>query len=216
MKLYTDTVSSLLWEILNKLMKIKELESFQLVGGTSLSLLLGHRISDDIDFFTDADYNTVDFKVIDKRLFESFKYVSFLFEGNSSIGKSYFIGNIEDEMIKVDMFYTEAFIFPHIEYNGLRISSLEEIIAMKLEVICNGGRKKDFWDIHELMEHFSWKEMLSFYERRYPYGSSQKEVINQLTDFDSADSDFDPKCLKGKYWELIKLDIEDSINENFH
>jgi len=214
MKIFTDTVSSLLWEILNKLMKIKELESFQLVGGTSLGLLLGHRISVDIDFFTDAEYNTIDFKAIDKRLKESFKYVSFVFEGNSSIGKSYFIGNSEDETVKVDMFYTESFAFPQIEYNGLRLSQLEEIVAMKLEVISNSGRKKDFWDIHELMEHFSWKEMLSFYKRRYPYGHSLEEVINKLTDFISADSDFDPKCLKGKYWELIKLDIEDSIKEN--
>ncbi len=216
MKIYTYTVSSLLWEILNKLMKIKELESFQLVGGTSLSLLLGHRISNDIDFFTDAEYNTVDFKVIDKRLMESFKYVSIVFEGNSSVGKSYFIGDSENEMVKVDMFYTESFIFPQIDFNGIRLSPLEEIVAMKLEIISNGGRKKDFWDIHELMEHFSWKEMLNFYERRYPYGHSPEKVIHKLTDFISADSDFDPNCLKGKYWEFIKLDIEDSIKENFH
>ncbi len=215
MKIYTDTVSSFLWEILNKLMNIKELESFQLVGGTSLSLLLGHRISVDIDLFTDAEYNTIDFKVIDKRLNESFNYVSFIFNGNSSIGKSYFIGKSENEAVKVDMFYTESFIFPHIEYKGLRISHLEEIVAMKLEVISNGGRKKDFWDIHELMVHFSWEEMLSFYKRRYPYGHSLEEIINGLTDFTSAESDFDPKCLKGKYWEIIKLDIEDSIKETF-
>jgi len=34
---------------------------FRLVGGTNLSLLYGHRKSDDIDLFTDADYGSLDF-----------------------------------------------------------------------------------------------------------------------------------------------------------
>jgi len=39
-------------------------QPFQLVGGTSLSLQLGHRISDDIDLFTDYEYDSIDFRVI--------------------------------------------------------------------------------------------------------------------------------------------------------
>lgn len=215
MKIYNDTVSTLLWEILNKLMKFNELGSFRLVGGTSLSLLLGHRISVDIDLFTDTAYNTIDFNAIDKRLEETFKYVIFSTSGNDSLGKSYFLGNSEDEIVKVDMFYTDSFIFPQIEFNGLRLSQIEEIVAMKLEVIGNNGRKKDFWDMHELMEHFPWQDMLDFYEKRYPYGHSKEKIITKLTDFESADSDFDPICLRGKHWELIKLDIEESIKLNF-
>ncbi len=38
MKIYKNTVSNLLWEVLSKLMTIDELKSFRLVGGTSLSL----------------------------------------------------------------------------------------------------------------------------------------------------------------------------------
>jgi len=55
MKLYFDTVSPLLQDVLEFLMQRPELETFRLVGGTSLSLQLGHRISTDIDLFTDAD-----------------------------------------------------------------------------------------------------------------------------------------------------------------
>jgi hypothetical protein len=215
MKIFKNTVSDLLWDNLVKLMAIEELKSFRLVGGTSLSLLLGHRISVDIDLFTDANYTSIDFNAIDKCLKNSFDYVSFISEGNDSMGKSYFIGNDENDTIKLDLFYTDSFVFPQIEHDGLRLSHLKEIVAMKLEVIAIGGRKKDFWDIHELMDHFSWNEMLSFYKKRYPYGYSREDIINLLKDFDSADSDFDPVCLKGKYWELIKLDIEESLNEYF-
>ncbi len=60
MALYKNTVTDLLWDVLSKLMVIEELNSFRLVGGTSLSLLLGYRISIDIDFFTDAEYGSID------------------------------------------------------------------------------------------------------------------------------------------------------------
>jgi len=215
MKIYKETISDLLWKVLNRLMIFSELESFRLVGGTSLSLILGHRISVDIDMFSDAEYNSIDFNVIDKLLQDSFDYVSFSFGGNNSIGKSYYVGNNESELVKLDLFYTDSFKYPMIQYKGLRLSKLEEIVAMKLEVIGQNGRKKDFWDIHELLEHFSMIEMLSFYEQRYPYGHTKEEIISKLTDFELADSDLDPICLKEKYWELIKLDIEEEVEKNF-
>ena len=216
MKLFKNTVSDLLWEVLSKLMTFEELKSFRLVGGTSLSLLLGHRISVDIDLFTDAVYKTIDFDIIDKLFLDSFKYVENGFGGNNSIGKSYYIGNNKTDVIKVDLFYTDSFVYPIVETNGVRLSQLEEIIAMKLEIVGQNGRKKDFWDLHELMDKFSWNEMLEFYQKRYPYSYSRDEIIKKLTDFKEADSDLDPICLKNKYWELIKLDFEESIDKNFH
>ena len=78
MKINKSTVSDLLWEVLSKLMAAKELNSFRLVGGTSLSLILGHRISIDIDLFTDEEYNSIDFDIIDKLFLVSFKYVKWV------------------------------------------------------------------------------------------------------------------------------------------
>ena len=124
------------------------------------------------------------------------------------MGKSYYVGNDEDDLIKVDLFYTDKFVFPTVKYKEIRLSKLEEIAAMKLEIVGNNGRKKDFWDLHELMTKFSWLEMLEFYHKRYPYSYSSDEIINKLTDFNEADSDLDPICLKNKYWELIKLDSQ--------
>lgn len=215
MNIYKNTVSDLLWETLYVLMTFEELNSFRLVGGTSLSLLLGHRKSVDIDMFTDAEYGSVNFDTIDELFLNSFPYVEMGFGGNNSMGKTYFIGNNKDEAIKVDLFYTDSFVFPIENFEGIRLSQLEEIVAMKLEVIGNNGRKKDFWDLHELMEHFSISQMLEFYEKRYPYSYSKNEIIKKLTDFSEADSDFEPICLKNKHWELIKIDFEDKIENEF-
>jgi hypothetical protein len=37
-------------------MKIPELENFSLVGGTALSLLYGHRVSVDLDLFSNKSF----------------------------------------------------------------------------------------------------------------------------------------------------------------
>lgn len=146
MKIHKNTVTNLLWEMLTNLMSFDELKEFRLVGGTSLSLLLGHRMSVDIDLFTDAEYGSVNFDVIDNLFLRSFKYVELGFGGNNSLGKIYYLGHNKGEAVKVDLFYTDPFVFPMIEYQGLRLSRMEEIAAMKLAVVGHSGRKKDFWD----------------------------------------------------------------------
>ena len=215
MIIYQNTVSDLLWNILSKLMRLGDLHSFRLVGGTSLSLLLGHRISVDIDLFTDADYGSIDFSRIDNILLDAFPFVEMGYGGNNSMGKSYYIGNSNDEVVKIDLFYTDKFTFPLIDHMGIRLAPLKEIAAMKLEVVGNNGRKKDFWDLHELMEHFTIAQMLDFYKKRYPYSYSKEEIIQKLTYFDEAENDFDPICLRNKYWEIIKLDIEETLSKDF-
>ena len=73
--LHKNTVSDNLWASLNKLMKIEELKNFRLVGGTSLSLQIGHRMSVDIDLFTDAPYDSIDFDRIDEVICSTFPTV---------------------------------------------------------------------------------------------------------------------------------------------
>ncbi len=112
MNFYKNTVSDLLWELLSALMTFDELISFRLVGGTSLSLLLGHRKSIDIDLFTDAEQDTIDFDIIDELFLNSFQYVEMGSGGNNSMGKTYYIGYSTDDIVKVDLFYTDPFVFP--------------------------------------------------------------------------------------------------------
>ena len=51
MQLHTDTLPEATAAVLEKIKKI-DLKSFYLSGGTALSLQLGHRESEDLDFFT--------------------------------------------------------------------------------------------------------------------------------------------------------------------
>jgi hypothetical protein len=61
--LYYSTVNKLLKESsINAIKKI--FDDFRLVGGTALSLQIGHRESIDIDLFSD-DYGSLDFRAIE-------------------------------------------------------------------------------------------------------------------------------------------------------
>jgi len=209
--LYLNTVSNDLLQALNKLMQMEEFNPFRLVGGTALSLQLGHRISVDIDLFTDKLYGSVDFVIIDDLLEKTFPFTNMSYAGNQSFGKSYHIGNSQETSVKLDLYYTDAFIRPIVEKDFLRMASIEEIAAMKMEVIGNGGRKKDFWDVHELLDYLSLEQMLTLHAERYPYSHSKATLIKKLTDFQLADTVADPICLKGKFWELIKVDFNEIV-----
>lgn len=209
--LFYKTVSPLLLSILKTIMAAKEFDEFRLVGGTGLSLYRGHRESVDIDLFTDAVYGSINFDKIDSFLRSNYRYVDTSNNDIIGFGKSYFVGESENNSIKIDLFYTDEFIDEVTLIDAIRLGSVEEIIAMKLDVIQRGGRKKDFWDLHELMDEYSIDKMFSLHKKRYPYGHDKVVLKNNFTQFENADGDFDPVCLREKHWELIKVDMLDFI-----
>ena len=211
--LHYNTVSPFLLEVLKLIMRSKIFDKFRLVGGTSLSLQRGHRMSLDIDLFTNAEYGSIDFNGITRFLQKHFLYVDSIKLKPEGLGKAFFVGQDKNNCLKLDLFYTDDFIDDVLIVDGIRLASIEEIIAMKLDVVTRVGRKKDFWDLHDLTEDFCLAEMLALHEKRYPYSHDKKELMKTLQDFAMADNDFDPVCLKSKYWEVIKLDMMDFVND---
>lgn len=208
-KLFYMAIKPLQLSVLKTLMAEREFDIFRLVGGTALSLLRGHRESADIDLFSDAPYDSIDFRAVDALLHKTYTYVDSYESKVVGIGKSYFVGNTESDCIKLDLFYTDGFIRETVIIDDIRMATVEEIIAMKIDVISRGGRKKDFWDIHELKDDYSLEHMLALHKQRYPYIHNPMQIRRSLADFKNADEDFDPICLKGKHWEIIKLDLID-------
>ncbi len=95
--------------------------------------------------------------------------------------------------------------------DGIRLATVDEIVAMKMDVIGRSGRKKDFWDIHEVLDDYSFEEMLSLHKVRYPYSHNREILMRKILDFSKADDDFDPYCMRHKHWELIKLDLTEWV-----
>lgn len=142
--LYYATINDLLRKSLNVLMSAPEFDNFRLVGGTSLSLQLGHRLSVDIDLFSDAPYGSIDFEAIDRFVERTFTYADHFANLAPAMGKSYIIGMDKHNAVKLDVYYSDPFIQQALVEDGIRLATIEEIIAMKIDVVQRIGRKKIF------------------------------------------------------------------------
>ncbi|NLX82157.1 MAG: nucleotidyl transferase AbiEii/AbiGii toxin family protein [Proteiniphilum sp.] len=212
--LHYETITPLLKQVLLEIMDNQVFDPFYLVGGTSLSLRLGHRISVDIDLFTNAPYNSLDFSLFKRFFQDNYKY--YWCSDTSNIvgfGRSYFVGESKDNNIKIDLYYNDEIIDKCDIIDGIRIASLNDVTSMKVDVISRIGRKKDFWDLHELLNTYSISEMLNIHELRNEYTHNRESIIANFTDFSNADNDLEPICLKNKIWELIKLDFIEEMDK---
>lgn len=156
--LHKETISKEMWTLLEKLMKDEELKEFNLVGGTALSLHIGHRISIDIDLFTIHP-------------FDSQKMKEHLVNDYGAVERHIFKNAVlmEIDGIKVDCIthqYPWQSEMKTIE--GIRLASLEDIGAMKLNAIMRSGERiKDFIDMYFLLEQHPLQTYLNIYENKY-------------------------------------------------
>lgn len=202
-----QTISPFLEKKLKELMLIEELNEYLLVGGTGLSLQLGHRTSDDIDLFRP------DYKTGEEMLPLLRKYYPHVNISNIGFGLAMYLP-IPDSVktLKVDICSNEPFIRPYIIDEGIRIAHIEDIAAMKFEAITTRLEKKDFWDIAELLERYSFMQIGKFYNERYPY-NDLKDVIVRISQSSKCDEQPDPVCLNGKTWKNIKEIINKSLDK---
>jgi len=52
--------------------------------------------------------------------------------------------------------------------------------------------------------------MFALHKQRYIYNHEEEIILSNFTNFELADEDFNPVCLRGKHWEFIKEDIQDA------
>jgi hypothetical protein len=174
--------------------------SYALVGGTALALQIGHRISEDIDLFGSQpiDHDSC---------------LAWLNEKGSVrlIKKSPNILICTWNNIKVDFVcYPYFWIDKVLEVEALRLASMKDIAAMKLNAIAGRGSRKDFIDIYFLLKYFSLDEMVFFYLQKYHDGS-EFLVRKSLTYFEDAESEAMPLMIQQVSWDTIKETILEKI-----
>lgn len=156
--LYKETVKATTLELLKDLMHDDNLKNFFLAGGTALSLQIGHRISEDLDLFTEISFDEnklLDYLTLNKGFLLSYK------------DKNTLRGEING--VQID-FITHAYpiVKPVVIEEEIRLASLNEIAAMKLNaIIVNGTRAKDFVDIAYLSGYISFEQMMQACELKY-------------------------------------------------
>lgn len=190
------------FELIQQLQNIAELKEFYLVGGTALTLQLGQRNSIDIDLFSTKDFS--DITIIE---FLRAKYpLDIVYNKPNSI--VCIINGVKVDLVKHDY----PIIEPIITDEGISMLSPQDICAMKLNAIQNSGQRlKDFIDVYFLLEHFSIKQMLEFYSKKYPI-MNPIIALRAITYFDDIDPNIDaPKLLTPLPLERIKKRIVDAV-----
>ncbi len=196
--LYTETVAPSTLELLNRLMSDQLFHDFRLVGETSLSLQIGHRISIDLDLFSDSNFDEI---VVKNHLEKNYNLITEFLANETVKGD---INGVQIDCIA----HKYKWLAPATTIGNIRLASLEDIAAMKLNAISgNGTRIKDFIDIAYLSSIFSLNQMLDFYSLKYH--SSTLIPMKAITYFDDINFNEPLKMLNGKFsWKVIANRLE--------
>jgi len=195
--LFKNTIEPNTLELLKNLQQIDALKNFCLAGGTSLALQIGHRLSIDLDLFSQTDFDT-------DNLLE-FLEQNYNFKSDY-IAKNTLKGSIKD--VKID-FITHKYplVKPIVEIEGVKLYTEEDIAAMKLNAIAgNGTRSKDFVDLYFLLKKHSVEQLLQFYKSKYQTRNIL-HVIKSMVYFDDISLQDWPELILEKNLNLQKIKI---------
>ena len=196
--------------LLKILMQYKSLRQFFLVGGTALALHLGHRMSVDLDLFLNKDFETT---AILQELRLGLEVTVVMQKNKNSMILNAKKRDSDNEFVKIDLIkYPYPLINEVRNIDGLRLLSVEDIIAMKLSAIANRGAKKDFFDIYELLKKYSVSDMFKLFSKKYPE-TAHFQILKSLTYFNDAETEFDPISLNNTSWNHVKTTIENKVND---
>ena len=198
--LYLETVEPATLELLRKLQESSLLKDCRLVGGTSLALQIGHRKSVDLDFFGHVDAMPEEIEE------ELRQFGSLQVRKNSGNIHLFVLNGIHIDIVDFPFPWQKDVVVEE----GLRLSHIEDIAAMKITAVIGRGTKKDFVDIATLLETYSLKEILSFYEAKYP-NSSTFMALKSLSYFEDAEMQPMPYMFSTLTWEESKKRVLTAI-----
>jgi len=204
--LYTQTVEPGAFSLLKQLMEIPALKEFSLVGGTALSLIYGHRKSIDLDLFSHQPFEN---ETIISCLEKEFTSRFIKEQKPQWFGIFFYIDTVKVDLVR----HPHPLIGPVKTVEGIRMFSTEDIIAMKVQAVLGRGKKKDFWDIAELLHHYTVDEFINFHKRKYARQNLLISVPQAITYFLDAEEDEDPVSLKNQSWEKVKSFISKKVSE---
>ena len=200
---YTQSIESQTLELIKSLQGKNYLKDFHLVGGTALAIYLGHRKSVDIDLFSNFNFDT---SVILEAVQQDYSFQILNISPNTIKG---IIDNVSVDII--------AHRYPYLKLpvvtEGIRLLSMDDQIAMKLNAICTSGqRSKDFIDVFYALNRYDISDMIGFYQKKYAQ-EGDSHVIKSLIYFDDTDLSDWPLILKNKnlQWKDVKTKIEKEV-----
>ena len=174
------------------------LASFYLTGGTALSLLLGHRESEDLDWFIPDNFDPIK---LQPKLEELGNLTQVELEENTL--NAYLKG------VKVQFLgYPYPLLEPTTNWGNIKLSSLIDIACTKLQTIGMRGSKKDFVDLYFILKQYSLEELFKQLDKKYHQSNyNLPHILKSLIYFMNADGQPMPRMHQKVSWKEIKQEI---------
>ncbi|MDO8643343.1 MAG: nucleotidyl transferase AbiEii/AbiGii toxin family protein [bacterium] len=172
------------------------LKDFYLAGGTGLAMHLGHRQSDDLDFFSTKD---VDPKKI-RSLLSSLGHLKIEMERGGTLWAI-----LEDTKVSfISYNYPLLESTPLLE--GVSIAGLKDIACMKLDCVSSRGSRKDFIDLYFILQSgHSLQSLLIWFKEKYrAVDYNQAHLMKSLNYFEDADREAEPLMIQKWKWDEVK------------
>ena len=199
--MYPNTIPPNTKKVLNKIKKTNFLKSFYLTGGSALSLHLGHRESEDLDFFSKDNFDPV-------RLQQEIKGLGKL---KDVVIQSGTLNLFLDQAQLQFLYYPYRLIKPYVRWQEISLSSVIDIACTKLRTIGMRGSKKDFIDIYFLLKTYSLNELFDSLEEKYQgVDYNIPHILKALVYFNDAEAQPMPRMHKKVPWGEVKKEVTKS------
>lgn len=180
---------------LEKLNNTDFIKKFYLSGGTALSLQLGHRESEDLDFFSQDGFEP-------SQLQQDLEKIGELEQVAQDKGTlNCFLMGTQLQFLH----YPYKLLEDKIEWKGIYLSSVLDIACTKLLTISSRGSKKDFIDVYFLLQQYELKFLFEKVKEKYSDTNyNLQHILKSLVYFKDARSEPMPRMHKDVSWEEVE------------
>ena len=188
----SSTLPSQTVEVLVKLVPF--VSDFYLAGGTALSMYYEHRISKDLDFFTQTE--------LDLLTIRSELIASGIDLANTDISSGTLHCLIDDVRVSF-MEYRYNLLESFSSFLGVNVASVVDIACMKLSAIMGRAEKKDYSDLAEILENEPLDKLIQGFKVKYGSDIDTYPILKSLCYFDDVESSPGPlRTIKS--WKQVK------------
>lgn len=160
---------------------------------------LGHRVSEDFDWFTTQTIEPA-------ALLADVRALGFPVTVDQN-GQGTFLGRVGG--VKFSVFrYRYPLVGAAVEVEGCRLASLRDLGAMKLAAIMARATKRDYVDLHALLvkKAIPLADLVEAFKAKYP-DADLHPALRALTYFVDVDQEEMPKMLDGTTWKDVKAGL---------